>query len=239
MTVAEVSRMTGVSVRTLHHYDAIGLLPPTCVTEAGYRLYDDEALRRLQAILLFRELQFPLKEIKSILDSPAFDPAEALEAQIRLLEMQRDRLDGIIALARKIQTEGVTAMNFDAFDKTEIDQYAEEAKARWGHTAEWAEYEKKPKQNHAAAGEALMAILAEIGAMKALTPADEAVQSKIAALQQHITDHFYPCSSDTLRGLGEMYVADERFRKNINKAGGDGAAEFIREAIRIFTGEKI
>ena len=86
-TVKEVSRLTGVSVRTLHHYDAIGLLKPTEVTRAGYRLYDDTALSRLQSILLFRELQFPLKEIKAILDSPDFDPEEALTQQIKLLEM--------------------------------------------------------------------------------------------------------------------------------------------------------
>lgn len=84
-TVNEVSKITGVSVRTLHHYDAIGLLKPTKVTEAGYRMYDDTAISRLQSILLFRELQFPLKEIKSILDSPNFDPAEALTQQIELL----------------------------------------------------------------------------------------------------------------------------------------------------------
>ena len=84
-TVKQVSRITGVSVRTLHHYDAIGLLRPAKVTDAGYRLYDDAALRRLQNILLFRELQFPLKEIKAILDSPDFDPTAALEQQIRLL----------------------------------------------------------------------------------------------------------------------------------------------------------
>ncbi len=86
-TVKQVSRITGVSVRTLHHYNAIGLLRPAKVTDAGYRLYDDAALRRLQNILLFRELQFPLREIKAILDSPNFDPAATLEQQIQLLEM--------------------------------------------------------------------------------------------------------------------------------------------------------
>ena len=87
-TVKEISKITGVSVRTLHHYDAIGLLKPTAKTPAGYRLYDDTALERLQQILLFRELQFPLKEIQSILDSPSFNPAQALEQQIHLLELQ-------------------------------------------------------------------------------------------------------------------------------------------------------
>ena len=101
-TVKEVSLLTGVSVRTLHHYDAIGLLKPTRVTEAGYRLYDDTALGRLQTILLFRQLQFPLKEIRDILDSPGFDPMEALTQQIHLLELQRQQLDNLISHARKI-----------------------------------------------------------------------------------------------------------------------------------------
>ena len=86
-TVHEVSRLTGVSVRTLHHYDAIGLLKPAHVTQAGYRLYDDAALRRLQSILLFRELQFPLKQIKAILDSPGFDRKEALRQQLEMLQL--------------------------------------------------------------------------------------------------------------------------------------------------------
>lgn len=235
MTVTEVSRITGVSIRTLHHYDAIGLLPPSQVSDAGYRLYDETALHRLRSILLLRELQFPLRKIQSILDRPGFDPRAALPEQIRLLEMQRDRLDKIIALAHEIQEKGVDSMNFDAFDRTDIDRYADEAQQRWGNTAAWAEFEKKPKQNFAAAGDALMNILAEIGAMKALSPADAAVQQKIAALQKHITDNFYTCTPEILAGLGEMYVADDRFRKNIDKAGGEGAAAFIRDAIRIFT----
>ena len=96
-SVKEVSRITGVSVRTLHHYDAIGLLKPTAVTEAGYRLYDDAALKRMQSILLFRELQFPLKDIKRILDAPDFDPMTALAQQVHLLEMQREHLEQLIS----------------------------------------------------------------------------------------------------------------------------------------------
>lgn len=102
-TVNEVSKLTGVSVRTLHHYDAIGLLKPTEVTETGYRLYDDTALSRLQNILLFRELQFPLKEIKAILDSSSFDPLEALTQQIELLELQYKHIGKLISFAREIQ----------------------------------------------------------------------------------------------------------------------------------------
>ena len=105
-TVREVSRITGVSVRTLHHYDAIGLLKPTAVTEAGYRLYDDAALKRMQSILFFRELQFPLKDIKRILDAPDFDPMTALAQQVHLLEMQRKlaRENNVVMDGRDIGT---------------------------------------------------------------------------------------------------------------------------------------
>ena len=102
-TGKEVSCLTGVSVRSLHHYDAIGLLKPAKVTEAGYRLYDDAALGRLQTILLFRELQFPLKEIKEMLDAADFDPIAALDDQIRLLQLRREHLDRLIEHARTIK----------------------------------------------------------------------------------------------------------------------------------------
>ena len=140
-TVKEVSQLTGVSVRALHHYDAIGLLKPTRVTEAGYRLYDDTALARLQSILLFRQLQFPLKDIKSILDSPKFQPMEALEQQIHLLELQREQLDRLLSHARYIQKAGVFSMDFSKFDTSKINAYAAQAKAKWGNTEAWQEFE--------------------------------------------------------------------------------------------------
>ncbi len=125
-TVREMSRLTGVSVRTLHHYDAIGLLKPSQTTQAGYRLYDDAALTRLQNILMFRELRFPLKEIKAILDSPDFDPQEALAQQIKLLELQAAHLQLLIRFAREVQRKGVEQMDFHAFNREELDRYAEE-----------------------------------------------------------------------------------------------------------------
>ena len=115
-TVKEGSRLTGVSVRTLHHYDAIGLLKPSRVTEAGYRLYDDRALGRRQTILLFRELEFPLKEIKKMLDAADFDPMAALDDQIHLLQLRRAHLDQLIAHAQTIQKTGVMHKNFNAYD---------------------------------------------------------------------------------------------------------------------------
>lgn len=237
MTVTEISRITGVSVRALHHYDSIGLLPPAEVSPSGYRLYDDASLRRLRTILLLREIQFPLKEIKALLDSPDFDPRAALPQQIRLLEMQRDRLNSIIAFAKEIYEIGADPMNFDAFDHSDIDRYAGEAKSRWGRTDAWASFEQKPKLNRRAAADGLMAILAEIGGMRDCAPESHEVQQLIAALQRHITEHFYPCTDEILSDLGEMYVADDRFRANIDSAGGTGTAQFVRSAIRHFTGK--
>ena len=114
-TVKEIATITHVSVRTLHHYDAIGLLKPTQITEAGYRLYDDEALERLYLILLFRELEFPLQDIKAILDRPGFDVFSALEQQIKLLELRQQHLEDLITHARQIQKTGVISMNFKSF----------------------------------------------------------------------------------------------------------------------------
>ena len=233
-TVKEVSRITGVSVRTLHHYDAIGLLRPTQVTESGYRLYDDAALQRLQTILFFRELEFPLQEIKDILDTPNFDPREALADQIHLLELRKQHLENLIAHARKIHKTGVIDMNFKPFDKTELDTYAAEAKAKWGKTEAYQEYEKKSSGKDAQNGDALMAIFAEMGEVRHLDPASSEAQALVAKIQSHITAHFYNCTKPILAGLGQMYVADERFKANIDRAGGEGTAEFAAKAIEIY-----
>jgi DNA-binding transcriptional MerR regulator len=235
-TVKEVSKLTGVSVRTLHYYDAIGLLKPTEVTEAGYRLYDDTALCRLQNILLFRELQFPLKEIKAILDSPNFEPAEALSQQIALLELQYKHLGELISFAREIQKKGVREMDFHVFDKSEMEQYKAEAKAKWGDTKAYQEYEQKQRGGHdfRETTSQLMNLFIEIGALRQLPPADEAVQEKIGALQTFITNNYYTCTDEIFYGLGQMYVQDERFQHNIDQAGGEGTAEFVKEAIEVY-----
>lgn len=237
-TVKEVSKITGVSVRTLHYYDEIGLLKPTEVTEAGYRLYDDTALERLQSILLFRELQFPLKEIKSILDSPGFERSEALSQQIELLELQYKHIGELISFAREIQNKGVTTMNFDVFDNSEIEKYKQEAKGKWGNTQAYREFEQKSAAksdgDFADKANGMMSIFSEIGKLKHLSPADEKVQAQVAVLQKFITDSFYECTDEILSGLGEMYVSDERFKNNIDKAGGEGTAEFVKAAIAFY-----
>lgn len=237
-TVKQVSKLTGISVRTLHHYDAIGLLKPSKVTEAGYRLYDDKALKRLQNILLFRELQFPLKEIKAILDSPDFDPSEAIQQQIKLLELQRNHIEKLISFAREIQQKGVNKMNFNVFDKTEIENYSAEVKSKWGSTKAYEEYEQRnsEKSNSELAETAnrFMSVFEAIGSLKHLSPHDKEVQEKIRELQSFITDNYYNCTDEILKGLAQMYVCDERFKRNIDEAGGEGTAEFVRQAILVY-----
>ena len=145
MTVKQVSELAGVSIRTLQYYDKIGLLSPSELTDAGYRLYDDTALERLQQILLFRELEFPLKDIKAILDSPDFDRKKALDQQIELLELKKQHLENLITFAREVKIIGVKAMNFKAFDKSKIDEYAKRAREEWGNTDAYKEYAEKTK----------------------------------------------------------------------------------------------
>ena len=233
-TIHEVSQLAGVSVRTLHHYDAIGLLPPTALTEAGYRLYDDTALARLQSILLFRELEFPLKDIKRILDDPHFNQAAVLADQIKLLALRRERLGRLIALARETLETGVIPMKFDAFDKTEQEEFAAEVKEKWGGTAAYQEYLQHEKNGSVGSPADLMQRFAELGKLKKLDPAAPEAQAAIHELQQFITGHFYTCTPEVLAGLGEMYAADDRFRQSIDKAGGEGTAAFVAQAIRVY-----
>jgi len=235
-TVHEVSKCSGVSIRALHHYDSIGLLKPTAVTESGYRLYGDEALGRLKAILMYRELGFALKDIAAILDSPDFELREALAQHIELLKLQRAHIDGLITEAEKLM-KGESA-DFTAFDKSDMDKYADEVKARWGNTAAYRECEEKQSTLRAAekknAADVLMAELARLGAMKEQGAASPEVQAAVRALQTCITDNFYTCTRELLASLGEMYASDERFRESIDSVGGAGSAEFLRDAIRVY-----
>ena len=237
-TVKEVSRLTGVSVRTLHHYDAIGLLKPARVTEAGYRLYDDAALGRLQTILLFRELEFPLKEIKRMLDAADFDPLAALEDQIRLLQLRREHLDRLIDHARQIQKTGVMNMDFKAYDTKKLDAYAAEAKQRWGRTDAWKESQEKARgktrETQISEADGLMDIFRRLGAYRTGDPAAPEAQALIAELQQYICDHYYNCTNQILMGLGQMYAAGDEMNENIDRAGGEGTGDFARRAIEVF-----
>ena len=237
-TVKQVSQVSGVSVRTLHHYDAIGLLKPTRVTEAGYRLYDDAALERLQSILLFRELQFPLKEIGRILDTSGFDRRAALNDQIHLLELQREHIDRLLTDAREMQKNGGKIMSFSVFDKKQQEAFSAEAKQRWGSTEAYRESQTKTagksEEQLRQDGSDLMAFFARLGWLKSDDTNGDEAQSVVAELQRFITEHYYNCTKQILSGLGQMYVADERFKANIDNAGGEGTAEFAAKAIEFY-----
>lgn len=241
MTVHEVSKLTGVSIRALQYYDKIGLLKPTGYTQSGYRLYDDTALETLQQILLFRELEFPLKEIKEIISSADFDREKALEQQITLLTMKKEHLENLISLAREIQYKGERTMDFSAFDTSKIEEYARRAKEQWGNTAEYKESEEKAKgrtkEEEKDVMVQFMQIFAEFGAMKDQAPDGAEAQSKVKKLQDYITEHFYQCSDEILSGLGQMYTADGEFKENIDRAGGEGTAVFVSDAICCFCGK--
>ena len=241
MTVNEVSKLTGVSIRALQYYDKIGLLKPTGYTQSGYRLYDDTALETLQQILLFRELEFPLKEIKEIVSSAYFDREKALEQQITLLTMKKEHLENLISLAREIRYKGENKMDFSAFDTSKIEEYVRRAKEQWGNTAEFKESEEKAKgrtkEEEKDVMVQFMQIFSEFGAIKDQAPDGTEAQSQVKKLQDYITEHFYQCSDEILSGLGQMYAADGEFKENIDRAGGEGTAVFVSDAICCFCGK--
>ena len=238
LTVQKVSRLTGVSIRTLQYYDRIGLLPPTEYTDAGYRLYDDKALETLQQILLFRELEFPLKDIGKIIGSPDFDRNKALEQQIELLTLKKEHIENLIDLARGIKLLGVRHLKFDAFDTKKIDEYAAQAKASWGNTPAYKEFEEKSKgrtkEQDRDISLGMMDIFAEFGAIRTTDPASEEAQALVKKLQGYITENFYTCTDEILNGLGKMYSGGGEFTKNIDNYGGEGTAEFAHQAIEIY-----
>lgn len=242
MQIKEFAKLTGVTVRALHYYDEIGLLKPSSVDEQnGYRFYDERCLERMQEILFYRELDFPLKEIRTILSSPEYDKKTALKGQKRLLILKKERLERLIsALDDAMKGENIT---MNAFDNSEFEaqreKYAAEAKEKWGETAAYREFAEKnhteEQQNAAFSGmENLMSEFAECKNSGAL-PNGEKAQTLVKKWQDFITENFYTCTKEILSGLGEMYAADERFAANIDKHG-DGTAEFMRNAIRVYCG---
>lgn len=239
MIVNEVSRLTGVSIRTLQYYDKIGLLPPADYTEVGYRLYDDETLQKLQIILLFRELEFPLKDIRRIIESPVFDREKALEQQIHILELKKEHIENLIDLAQGVKKSGVKDMtDFTAFDTAKIDDYIAKAREYWGDTAAFKEFEEKnadrTSEENAGINTELMKIFAQYGGMKDMDPASPKVQKQVKKLQDYITDKFYKCTNTILSSLGHAYSAEGEMNRNIDKAGGKGTGEFVDKAIQIY-----
>ena len=240
-SIGSLSKLSGVSIRALHHYDQLGLLRPSEVAQSGYRYYDDAAVERLWQILFFRELDFPLSEIGEILSSPAFDRTRALTEHRNLLLQKRQRLDRLIELVSNAM-KGEHNMEFKPFDTSEYDalreQYAEEAKARWGDTdayresakraAKWTDADKKRLE--AQSGE----IFAGFAALVGTDPADARVQALVSRWKAFISESYYSCTDEILAGLGQMYVADERFMHNIDQFGA-GTAQLMSDAIAVYS----
>ena len=234
MQIKEFANFTGVSVRTLHYYDEIGLLRPALVDRStGYRFYDENSLLRMQEILFYRELDFSLKSIGEILSSPNYDKNKALKEQKHLLTLKKERLERLIsAIDGAVKGENVMT----AFDNSEFEKHKAEAREKWGKTDAYKEHAEKTKGyskqkwNDLAGG--MDVIMGEFAVyMKQGKKPDSAeVQTLVKKLQNHITEHYYRCTDQILAGLGQMYVADERFKNNIDKHA-DGTAAFICEAI--------
>ena len=240
MKINEVAKLTGVTVRTLHYYDEIGLLKPSETTEAGYRLYDSTALETLQQILFFRELDFSLNDIKEIIKNPNYDKANALTKHRKLLLQKRSRIDDLIALVDNT-LRGEHDMSFKQFDNTEFEatkkKYAAEAKERWGNTAAYAESEKKTSSYDDSKWKILFGegetILQEFGEYRDIKPDSKEAQALVKKWQDYITANFYHCTKEILSCLGLMYIGDERFTQNIDQ-NGEGTAAFMAAAIEAF-----
>lgn len=240
--IREFAKLTGVSVRTLHYYDEIGLLKPSSVDEQnGYRFYDEYALTRMQEILFYRELDFPLKEIRMILSSPDYDKQNALKEQKHLLTLKKERLERLISALHSAMKGEIVDMNI--FDNSEFEakreQYAKEAKEKWGDTAAYKESAEKTadyssdKRNQV--NSAMDSIIAEFAdcKRKGLTSDNKEAQELVKRWQGFITENYYTCTKEILAGLGEIYVADERFRDNIDRHG-NGTAQFMSDAIKAY-----
>ncbi len=238
MSVKEFAELTGVSVRTLHYYDEIELLKPAEIDENnGYRFYDRTALERMQEILFYRELDFPLKSICEILSSPDYDKQKALAQQKKLLILKKERLERIIsAIDNAEESEAVMkALNNNDYEVARK-QYEAEAKERWGKTEAYKEHTEKAKNyskdKWQSVTDGLDSIFGKFAeCMKSgNTPDSKAAKALVEKLQKYITDNFYTCTNEILSGLGQMYVCDERFTQSIDKHG-VGTAEFVNKAI--------
>ncbi len=241
MHIKEFAELCGVSVRTLHYYDEIGLLKPDCIDEQnGYRFYNEESLMRMQEIMFYRELDFPLKSIAEILSSPNYDKKKALSEQRKLLVLKKNRLEQIIKALDSAEKGEIT---MKAFDNTDYEaarrEYETEAKEKWGRTDAYKEHEKKTadysKDKWQQVNSGLDAVFAEFAeCRKAGHTADSPEAQAIAVkLQNYITDNYYTCTKQILAGLGQMYIADERFKNNIDSHG-EGTAEFASRVIAIY-----
>ena len=242
MKVKEVAELFGISIRTLHHYDKIGLLTPSEVTDNRYRLYSEENLETLQQILFFRELGFPLKEIQKMMHNSSFNKKEAFMLQRKMLIEKRDNLNKMIGNIDKTlqHLTGETQYTYkERFENMNMkfSQYEEEARLRWGNQAV---DEVSSKLNHLSKDEQIElsdswdSILNKLASLRSHSPKSKEVQIVIKQWYDFLNENFRYYSLDAFYGLGQLYIQDERFKKNIDRYG-EGLASFMSEAMKVFT----
>ncbi|MGW0759912.1 MerR family transcriptional regulator [Streptomyces sp. NPDC002814] len=241
-SVGQVAGFAGVTVRTLHHYDDIGLLVPSERSHAGHRRYSDADLDRLQQILFYRELGFPLDEVAALLDDPETDPRAHLRRQHELLTARIEKLRKMAAAvehameARKMGINLTPEEKFEVFGDKDPEQYAEEAEQRWGGTEAYAESQRRAASYTKEDWKRMQAEVADWGERyDALMAADEPPTGERAMdmaeeHRRHITRWFYECTYELHTGLAEMYVSDERFKAFYDSMR-PGLAEHLRDAI--------
>ena len=240
MKVSELSKLSGLSVRTLHYYDKIGLLKPDSITDAGYRVYGEESVERLSQIMFMRELGFHLKDIRGILESPSFDRNTVLEQQIELMKLKREHLDNLITLAEGVLLFGMSRIEFKAFDTKKIDQYMLDAKSNKDKNPTLQEYESKVKEQtreqQEAAANGILDILVELGRLKAEGKAPSSTEAKalVEKLQAHFSENYYACTLQILSAMGKMYTGDGRYQEELDEHGGPGTSRFVGEAIAAY-----
>ncbi len=239
-TVKQLSKLAGITVRTLHHYDQIGLLKPTTVGGNGYRYYGDEALYRLQQILFYRFLDMPLDEIKRIMARRDFDVVGALESHRKSLESEIRRMRCLMSTIDETMKhlKGKVEMSpqrlFEGFSEEEQQKYAEEAAQRWeaktvqASNRRWKAYSAEEKQRILDEGNA---IFTDLAAARTKGPGSKEVQGIVARWHTHM-EHFWSPSENQLLGLADLYNEDPRFRANYEKFA-PGLAEFMREAVKV------
>lgn len=243
MNIKELARITKVSVRTLQHYDNIGLLKPVRNPENGYRNYREEDLYTLQQILVYKECGFPLKSIKKIIESENTDRLESLDIQKRYLEFERKKLERMIhtlELTKKHLKGEIKMKNEDKFEGFDFSKnpYEDEARARWGDKAvdeSKAHIKGLGKEGAKAMGEEMTDIFKRLSKFKDGKPNDEEAQKIIHEFYIFLnTNVGYKYSYEAFKGLGQMYVLDGRFTENIDKFG-EGLAKFMADAMEVYS----
>jgi DNA-binding transcriptional MerR regulator len=241
-TVRKLAKLAGVSVRTLHYYDEVGLLKPSFIKENGYRVYEEKELYTLQQILFFRELEFSLEQIKEIMNAPKFDPLKALREQKKLLRLRKERLNKLIETIDKTiisQRGGEDMTNddlFNSFSREQIEEYKTEAKERWGQTKAYKQSIERMRswtsddyKRVAQEGQDITASIAKVSDFGIESPE---VQTQVKRHFEYINE-FYDCTAQMYRGLGRMYTEDPRFSAYYEKFK-PGLAKFMSEAINHF-----